>query len=67
MTHALGWEKRGRDALDALSWQPIDEKTPQHGNYARISVEEGVLYCPMNGKATHWVPLPEPPEPENTA
>lgn len=44
-------------------WRPIDENTPKHGNYARVWVEEGLLYCPDNGEATHWMPL-EPPRDE---
>lgn len=43
-------------------WQPI-ATAPRHGNYARVSIEEGLLYCPLGGEATHWLPLPAPPEP----
>lgn len=45
---------------DWLRWRPIDENTPRHGNYARVSVEEGLLYCPGGGEATHWLPLRTP-------
>lgn len=48
--------------LEAQQWRKIDESTPRHGNYARVYVEEGLLYCPDGGEATHWMPLPPPPE-----
>jgi hypothetical protein len=41
-------------------WRPI-ETAPRHGNYVRVYVEEGVLFCPNGGEATHWMKLPEPP------
>ena len=42
------------------AWQLI-ETAPQHGNYVRVYAEEGVLYTPQDGVATHWVPLPPAP------
>ena len=45
-------------------WQPI-ATAPQHGNYVRVFMEEGVLYCPDGGIATHWLRLPAPPMDEN--
>ncbi len=47
-----------------LKWQPI-ETAPRHGNYVRVFEEEGVLYGPKDGIATHWLPLPAPPMDED--
>jgi hypothetical protein len=47
-----------------LGWRPIDDFTPKHANYLRAFVEEGVLYCPDGGHATHWLPLPAAPKAE---
>ncbi len=44
-------------------WRDI-ASAPRHGNYVRVWTEEGALLCPNDGKATHWMPLPAPPQSE---
>lgn len=56
-------ERTGAEATSP--WREI-ASAPRHGNYARVSTEEGLLYCPDNGEATHWMPLPSPPVSEGT-
>lgn len=46
-----------------VEWRPItDSWPPQHGNYARVYVEDGALLCPNGGEATHCLLFPAPPD-----
>lgn len=48
--------------LEASRWRSITAtEPPRHGNYVRAYTEEGVLYCPLGGEATHYLLLPHPP------